>query len=119
VAFRACPGKVAAGFPTRTCARSRFFFRPQAEADPIGLYEYIASRSGPAIAIGYIERIEAACMALASFPKRGTCRDDILPGLRTVGFERRVTIAFRVLRTRVEIVTIAYGGREFEGTLGE
>ena len=56
-------------------------------------------------------------MALATFPKRGRRRDDILPGLRTIGFERRVTIAFRVLKTQVEIVTIAYAGRNFEDEL--
>ena len=89
-------------------------FRPRAEADLLALYEYIAARSGASIAGGYIDRIEAACMALATFPKRGTRRDDILPGLRTIGFERRATIAFRVLKARVEIVTIAYGGRDFE-----
>jgi toxin ParE1/3/4 len=92
-------------------------FRPEAEADLVGLYEYIAERSGYRIAGGYIDRIEEACMALATFPKRGTRRDDILPGLRTIGFERRVTIAFRVLKTRVEIVTIAYAGRNFEDDL--
>jgi len=75
----------------------------------VGLYGYIAERSGYRIAGGYIDRIEEACMALATFPKRGTRRDDILPGLRTVRFERRVTIAFRVLK----IVTIAYAGRNF------
>jgi toxin ParE1/3/4 len=96
----------------------KVFFRPQAEADLFGPYEYIAGRAGPAVAGNYIDRIEQACMALATFPKRGTRRDDILPGLRTIGFERRVTIAFRILHTRVEIVTIAYGGREFEGIVG-
>jgi toxin ParE1/3/4 len=92
-------------------------FRPEAEADLIGLYEYIAARSGHRIAGGYIDRIEEACMSLATFPKRGKRRDDILPGLRTIGFERRVTIAFRVLRNQVEIVTIAYAGRNFEDDL--
>lgn len=80
----------------------------------LSLYEYIAAKSGAPIAGGYIDRIEAACMALATFPKRGTRRDDILPGLRTIRFERRVTIALRVLKMRVEIVAIAYGGRDFE-----
>jgi toxin ParE1/3/4 len=56
-------------------------------------------------------------MALADFPQRGTRRDDLSPGLRTVGFERRATIAFRVLPTRVEFITIAYGGRDFERDL--
>jgi toxin ParE1/3/4 len=95
------------------------YFRPKAEADLVGLYDYIAETSGTRIAAGYIDRIEAACMALADFPERGTRRDDILRGLRTVGFERRATIAFRVLRTRIEIVTIAYGGRDFESGLRE
>ncbi|MBR0956692.1 type II toxin-antitoxin system RelE/ParE family toxin [Bradyrhizobium japonicum] len=70
-------------------------FRPEAEADLVGLYEYIAERAGYRIAGGYIDRIEKACMALATFPKRGTSR-------------------FRVLKTEVEIVTIAYAGRHFE-----
>ena len=95
----------------------KVYFRPQAEAELIALYEYISNQAGVIVAGGYIDRIEAACLALSSFPKRGTQRDDILPGLRTIGFERRVTIAFRVLKTGVEIVTIAYGGRDFESTL--
>jgi len=56
-------------------------------------------------------------MALEHFPERGTRRDDILKGLRTIGFERRVTIAFRVIKSRVEIITVAYGGRSFESEL--
>jgi toxin ParE1/3/4 len=92
-------------------------FRPEAEADLVSLYEYIAERAGYRIAGGYIARIEEACMALATFPKRGTRRNDTLPGLRTIGFERRITIAFRVLKTQVEIVTIAYAGRNFEDDL--
>ncbi|WP_245315447.1 type II toxin-antitoxin system RelE/ParE family toxin [Bradyrhizobium yuanmingense] len=41
-------------------------FRPEAEADLVGLYEYIAERAGYRIAGGYIDRIEKACMALAT-----------------------------------------------------
>lgn len=97
----------------------KVYFRPQAEADLFTLYEYIASRAGVDVAANYIDRLESACMMLAKFPERGTRRDDILQGLRTIGFERRATIAFRVLKTRVEIVTIAYGGRDFESDLRE
>ena len=92
-------------------------FRAAAAADLTALYDYIASHSSPEIAIGYVRRIQEACRGLATFPKRGHRRDDILPGLRVVGFERRVSIAFRVLKTRVEIVSIAYGGRDFEREL--
>jgi toxin ParE1/3/4 len=92
-------------------------FRPEAEADLFALYRYIAGESGATRAGDYLARIEAACMRLATFPERGTRRDDIAPGLRTIGFERRVTISFRVLDGVVEIVTIAYAGRDFEGDL--
>jgi toxin ParE1/3/4 len=95
----------------------RVYFRPRAEADLVALYDYIARQVSTRIAGEFIDRIEAACMSLAHVPERGTKRDDILPGLRTFGFERSTTIAFRVLKTRVEIVTIAYGGRDFESAL--
>jgi len=96
----------------------KVYFRPHAEADLAALYNYIADRAGPEIAGHYLDRIEQACMKLAQFPERGTQRPDIMAGLRTVGFEGRVTIAFRVLKTRVEIVAIAYAGRQFEDDLG-
>jgi toxin ParE1/3/4 len=95
----------------------KVIFRPQAEADLLALYRYIAEASGLGTAGGYIDRIEIACTSLATFPNRGTKRDDLAPGLRTIAFERRVTIVYRVLKIGVEIITIAYGGRDFESDL--
>ena len=92
-------------------------FRRRAEQRLTELGVYIAERSSAAIANGYIDRIYAACMTLSHFPERGTKRDDIQPGLRTIGFERRATIIFRILETHVEIVSIAYAGRDFERDL--
>lgn len=97
--------------------RLKVSFRPRAEADLFGLHGYIAEQYGLAVAGAYIERIEAACVALAAFPERGTQRDDIRPGLRTIGFERRATIAFQVKKTEVVIVRIFYGGQDFERAL--
>ena len=94
-------------------------FRPQAEADLFALYRYIANTSSAARAESHIARIEKACMALAVFPERGSRRDDIAPGIRTIGLERCVTIASRVLDNVVEIVAIAYAGRAFEAGLSE
>ena len=54
------------------------------------------------------------CNGLSTFPLRGTQRDDLLPGLRVTGFERRVTIAFVVTADAVLIEGIFYGGRDFE-----
>ena len=92
-------------------------FRPLAEADLLRLYEYIVEASGPAVAGGYVDRLEAACLALESFPERGTRRDDIRPGLRIIGFERRATIVFQVLESEVLIVRIFYGGQDYQAAL--
>jgi toxin ParE1/3/4 len=67
-------------------------FRPEAEDDLFALYRYIAENAGPARAADYVARIETACMNLATFPLGGTPRDDLAPGIRTIGFERRATI---------------------------
>ena len=92
-------------------------FRPQAEADLFDLYRYIAQESGRAVAGAYIDRIETACLALETFPERGTRRDDLRPGVRTMGFERRATIVFQVLESEVVIIRIFYGGRDYERLL--
>src|SRR4030088_3019101 len=51
------------------------------------------------------------------FPERGTRRDDLRPGLRVTGFERRVTIAFHVTAEAVIIDRILYGGHDFAPAL--
>ena len=55
--------------------------------------------------------------ALETFPDLGVAREDIRPGLRTLGFRRRVTIAFAVRRTDLLVVGIFYGGQDFEAAL--
>jgi toxin ParE1/3/4 len=93
--------------------------RPAAEDDLIDLYHAIAERSGyPEWAIGYIRRIRAYCDTLAAFPERGQQRDDLRQGVRVIGFERRVVIAYTILDTGdIEIGRIFYGGRDYESLL--
>jgi toxin ParE1/3/4 len=92
-------------------------FRPAAEDDLFELYHYIASEAGLAIAGEYVERIEAACLGLENFPLLGRARDDIRPGLRTLGFERRAVIVYRIVGREVVIVRVFHGGQDFERTL--
>ncbi|WP_235682074.1 type II toxin-antitoxin system RelE/ParE family toxin [Sphingobium yanoikuyae] len=56
---------------------------------------------------------------LTDFPRRGTMRDDLRTGLRTIAWRRRVTIAFAVEEAIVVIIGIFYGGRDFESLLSE
>jgi len=44
-------------------------------------------------------------------------RDNLRPGLRVIGFERRVTIAFHITSDRITIDRVLYGGRDLKTTL--
>ena len=86
-----------------------------AEADLLAIYDYIAERGGTNAANRFVGSIEAYCLGMANTPERGTRRDDLRPGLRTVGFRRRATILFQLERQarKVVILGIYYAGRNF------
>jgi toxin ParE1/3/4 len=86
-------------------------YEPEARNDLFDIYDFIAERADPVTAFNYVERIQASCESLATFPLRGTAADDIRPGLRFVGFERRVSIASAVVGRSVRILRVLYGGR--------
>lgn len=64
----------------------------QAEHDLFSIYVYVAEGAGFDAADAYDGRLRGACLGLADFPGRGTPRDDLMPGLRSVAFERRAKI---------------------------
>ena len=97
----------------------RIIFSPEARTDLRQLYLHIAGQSGDARALGYVGRIEAFCLGFADFPERGTRRDDLRPGLRTVGFRRRVTVAFTVTADAVIFLRILYGGRDLQAAFAD
>lgn len=65
--------------------------------------------------MNYIERLETYCAGFELAGERGQRRDDIRGGLRIVGFERRVAIAFTVSNTEVTILRLYYGGQNWTG----
>lgn len=89
-------------------------FTPLARADLKRIRQYIAHASSRERADGYVIRIVRYCETFTTFPLRGESHDDMLPGLRTVGFERRVTIAFVVEGNKIYIEGVFYGGRQWE-----
>ncbi|CAH1656461.1 Type II toxin-antitoxin system RelE/ParE family toxin [Hyphomicrobiales bacterium] len=76
------------------------------------LHHYIADRTSETVADNYVGRLVAYCERFDTFPERGMRRDDVLPGLRLVGFERRATIAFMVEAERIVIEGVFYGGQD-------
>lgn len=93
-------------------------FAPEARNDLKELYSFIAERSNADRAMAYVARIESYCRGFADYPERGVRRDDLFPGLRVVGFERRVTIAYRVSPDTVTFLRILYGGRDEDALIG-
>lgn len=80
--------------------------------DLIALHQWIASSGDPATASGYIDRIEERIGTLGEFPNRGAPRDDLVQGLRTLSFEKRILIAYRVDEYEVVILRIIDGSRD-------
>ena len=78
------------------------------------IYDRIAARAGVDVASRCIDRLEAFCLGFDLAAERGTRRDDVRTGLRTVGFERRITIAFAVDDETVTFLRFFHGGRNWE-----
>jgi toxin ParE1/3/4 len=89
-------------------------FRPSAVDDIVAIYAYIAEQTGHSRAEAYVSRIEDFCRSLGSFPERGRRRDDLGEGLRTIPFERRAIIAYRVAADHVLIVRTIHGGKYYD-----
>ena len=88
---------------------------PIAEMQLDALHQYITQSSGyEERADGYITRILKFCHSLETFPERGMRHDALRPGLRLIGFEERVTVAFTVQNNDVIILGIFYGGQNIE-----
>lgn len=90
---------------------------PEARAHLRAIRQYIAARSSAATATRFTAQLAAYCLSFDLFPERGSLHEDILPGLRLVGFRGRATVAFRVFEDRVEVLGIYYGGRNIEAHL--
>ncbi|MGF6233663.1 toxin ParE1/3/4 [Inquilinus ginsengisoli] len=97
--------------------RYRVSYTARAADQLEALYLCIAEDSGPDRAAGYVDAIRDYCDRLETFPHRGSRRDGIRPGLRLLGFRRRVTIAFTVEDEIVTILGVFYGGQDVEAAL--
>ena len=92
-------------------------FSVEAEAELLEIYDWIADETAPDVALAYVGRLQEFCQRLEVGSERGRARDDIRPGLRIIGFERRITIAFVVDPERVVILRLFYAGRDWENLL--
>ena len=90
-------------------------YRPEAIADLADIYRFVRRISAsPVTARRSVERIRERCRRIGILPHAGRPRDDLLPGLRAVPFERKAVIAYQVVEDHVEILDVFYGGRDYE-----
>lgn len=93
--------------------RRTAIFAPQARHDLVELADWIAERAGAETALAYAAPLEAYCMGFELLGERGQRRNDLRPGLRIIGFERRVTVAFMVSESETTILRLHYGGQNW------
>ena len=98
-------------------SQRRLVFRPEALAQLEELYDFVTAAGSPLAAADLVDALVTFCEDLAPFPLRGTARDDIRPGLRTIGFRRRSVVAFVARDYAVVILGVFYGGRDYEQVL--
>lgn len=84
----------------------------RAEDDLFTFGLWIAKQSDRQTARTYTDRIEAACGKLVDYPDRGSAREDLGPGMRSVVFERRVVIVYSVEAADLVVQRIVPRGRD-------
>ena len=91
--------------------RYRIGYEPEARTDLDDIYGWIAREGGVRIADGFVSRLGTFCDGLENSPLRGPIHNELKVGVRTVTFEKSVTVAFLVSGDRVDIVRFLYRGR--------
>jgi toxin ParE1/3/4 len=67
---------------------------PEARADLSALYRWISSATDNRRAMAYLKRLKKFLQSFNDVPFRGSDRSDLRKGMRTIGFEGRLTIVF-------------------------
>ncbi len=95
----------------------RVIFTPEAIQQLTDLDDYLADAGVPDNE--FVPSIVGYCESLATFPMRGRSRSDLRPGLRVIGYKRRVAIAYIVATDTVTIAGVFYGGQDYEPQITE
>lgn len=99
--------------------RYRVRLSPAARRDLSGIYASVRDGASARIAKAYTDRIKAYVRTFSDAPHRGTPRPDLDPDLRLIGFERRISILFRIDHHEVVVALLMYGGRDIARALDE
>jgi toxin ParE1/3/4 len=82
----------------------RVVLDPEAIADLNAIRDHIAEKAGKPVASKVTERVLNHMQSFEMAPKRGVARDDLRPGLRTVGWRRAFRFIFFVDDVAAKVV---------------
>ncbi len=85
---------------------------PRAIADMEQIAAWITTRADRETALAYTDRIQAACEKLLLMPGGGTPRPSFGNRFRSVSFERKLIILYRVERQTLVVKRILHGSRD-------
>ena len=86
--------------------------RPQAEADILEIWTYIAEDSFVE-ADRWIDRLDESLTLWATQPKMGRARDELSPGIRSLAFGRYV-VFFEPQPDGIDVVRVLHGSRDLD-----
>ncbi|HEY4080525.1 MAG TPA: type II toxin-antitoxin system RelE/ParE family toxin [Burkholderiaceae bacterium] len=86
--------------------------RPQAEADILEIWDYIAEDSFDE-ADRWLDRLDEKLVLWATQPTMGRARDELSPGLRSFAFGRYV-VFFEALANGIDIVRVLHASRDVD-----
>lgn len=93
--------------------------RPAAARHLARIEARIAEEATTEIAERYVEAILTRCYSLNRFPHRGTPRDDLRPGFRTLAHKGTVVIVFAVGDSEVAVFGVGWRGQDLARILDE
>ena len=86
--------------------------RPQAEADTLEIWAYIAQDS-LAEADRWVDPLDESLALWATQPKMGRAREELSPGIRSLPFGRYV-VFFEPLADGIDVVRVLHGSRDLD-----
>lgn len=91
---------------------ARITRRPEAEADVLQIWEYIADDS-MAEADRWVDRLDEKLALWAQQPMMGRPREEIAPGLRSMPFGRYIAF-YMPLPDGIDLVRLLHGSRDVD-----
>src|SRR5258708_22353818 len=98
--------------------KRQILWSPEAEADLIEIWNYLAREASLEIADKRVREINDACGPLGRFPLRGRPRDELVVGLRSI-VTRPHIVFYRVTSNDIEIARVLHGRQDIESIFGD